>query len=62
MKKRSTQMDKLSLRFAEEAALRQIDECTEIEDLRRITMSLVRGHFQARAYIELLLRQSLGLP
>lgn len=52
-------MDELSLRFAEEKALREVDECTDIEGLRRLTRTLVKGHFQSRAFIATLLRKEL---
>lgn len=52
-------MDSLSLRFAEESALRQIDECTDLHELKQLTRSLVKGHFQARGFIGELMRQQL---
>lgn len=53
-------MDKLSLRFAQEAAVRQIDDCSDLGELKALATSLVKGHFEAKALIELLLLQ--GLP
>lgn len=55
-------MDKLSLKFAEEAALRQISECRDIDQLQKLASSLIRGHFSAKVLIETLMRQGLGLP
>jgi hypothetical protein len=52
-------MDNLSLQFAEETALRQIDECNDIEQLKTVTRSLIQGHFQARAFMCTLLKQNL---
>lgn len=44
-------MDALSLKFAQESALRQIEECTDLAELKKLTSSLVRGHFESRAMI-----------
>ena len=44
-------MDNLSLQFAEQSALRMVDHCTDLEQLKALTRSLVSGHFQARAFI-----------
>lgn len=52
-------MDKLSLRFAEENAIRQVNECTDLEELKALTRSLIQGHFQARSFICQLLLQGL---
>jgi hypothetical protein len=52
-------MDSLSLKFAEEAALRQIDECYDIEELKQLSRSLMRGHFSAKALICNLMLQGL---
>lgn len=49
-------MDKLSLSFAQEAAIRQIDECTSIAELKALTKKLMQSHFETRRFIaELLL-------
>jgi hypothetical protein len=53
------EMDKLSLKFSEQSALRQIDSCTDINELKKLTRSLMRSHFGARSMIcDLLLRTS----
>jgi hypothetical protein len=52
-------MDSLSLKFAEEAALRQVDECSDVEELRKLSRSLLRGHFSAKALICNLMLQGL---
>jgi hypothetical protein len=52
-------MDNLSLKFAEESALRQVEECTDLGELKKLTSSLIRGHFSAKALICTLMRQSL---
>ncbi len=52
-------MDSLSLRFAEEAALRQVEECTDLGELKKLTSSLIRGHFSAKALICDLMLQGL---
>lgn len=54
-------MDALALKFAEEAALRQISECSNLEELKALAVTLVKGHFEAKRLIELLMRQSLGI-
>lgn len=55
-------MDPISVRFAQESAMRQIDACTDLGELKRLTRSLVRGHFEARAMIcNLLLQQAEAL-
>jgi hypothetical protein len=52
-------MDHLSLKFAEQAALRMVDSCTDLEQLKPLTRSLVKGHFEAKALICLLLEQQI---
>lgn len=52
-------MDNLSLKFAEEAALRQIDDCTDLNELKNLTRVLMRSHFLAKATICNLLIQGL---
>lgn len=55
-------MDHLSMKFAREAALRQVSECQDVQELRALASTLVKAHFEAKALIETLMRQSLGLP
>jgi hypothetical protein len=50
-------MDRLSLSFAQEAALRQIDECTNIAELKALTKKLMQSHFETRSFIAQLLVQ-----
>lgn len=52
-------MDKLALLFAEQSALRQVDECTDLDALKKLTSSLIQGHFQSRAFICTLMEQNL---
>lgn len=52
-------MDDLSLRFAEESALRQVEECSDLGELKRLASSLIRGHFSAKALICTLMLQGL---
>jgi len=52
-------MDKLSLSFAQETAIRQIDECTNIAELKALTKSLMKSHFESRAFIAQLLLRDL---
>jgi hypothetical protein len=52
-------MDSLSLKFAEESALRQVEECTDLGELKKLTSTLVRGHFSAKALICTLMLQGL---
>lgn len=52
-------MDNLSLKFAEESALRQIDECADINELKKLARSLIKGHFSAKALICQLMEQGL---
>lgn len=52
-------MDKLSLQFSETAALRIIDSCTDIEELKALTKQLMRSHFGCRQFIaDLMLSQA----
>jgi hypothetical protein len=51
-------MDKLSLSFSQEAAIRQIDDCTNIAELKALTKSLMKSHFETRTFIaQLMLRE-----
>lgn len=51
-------MDALSLKFAEESALRQVEECTDLAELKKLTSALIRGHFSSRDMICRLLLQA----
>lgn len=56
-------MDKLSLSFAQETAIRQIDDCTNIAELKALTKTLMKSHFETRAFIaQLMLRDLPKLP
>jgi hypothetical protein len=52
-------MDNLSLQFAEAAALRDVDRCTNLEDLKKLTKLLIKGHFQSRGFMATLMKQNL---
>jgi hypothetical protein len=52
-------MDKLALSFAKTQALNAVDSCTDIEELKELTKNLIAGHFEKRAFIELIMRQQL---
>lgn len=52
-------MDSLSLQFAEQAALRMVDQCNDLEQLKQLTRSLVSGHFAAKSLICTLMEQGL---
>jgi hypothetical protein len=52
-------MDKLSLSFAQESAIRQIDDCTNIAELKALAKSLMQAHFETRAFIAQLMLRDL---
>ncbi len=52
-------MDNLSLRFAEESAIRQIEECTDLAELKKLTRTLIKAHFNAKTLICQLMEQGL---
>lgn len=52
-------MDALSLKFAEESALRQIEECTDLGELKKLAAVLTKSHFSGRSLICTLMEQSL---
>ena len=52
-------MDHLSLNFAEESALRQVENCSDLDELKAVTRSLLKSHFCARALICDLMLQNL---
>ena len=52
-------MDNLSLQFAEAAALQDVDRCTNLEDLKKLTKLLIKGHFQSRGFMATLMKQNL---
>lgn len=52
-------MDPLSLKFAEQSALRMVDHCDDLEQLKQLIRSLISGHFQAKALICTLMEQGL---
>jgi len=52
-------VDDLTLSFAQEAALRQIDDCTNVAELKALAKSLIKSHFTSRSFIAtLLLRET----
>jgi hypothetical protein len=50
-------VDDLTRSFAVEAALRQIDDCSSITELKALTKTLIKSHFEARSFIATLLLQ-----
>jgi len=52
-------MDSLSLKFAEEAALRAVEECGDLGELKRLARSLVHAHFSSKSLISTLMLQGL---
>jgi hypothetical protein len=52
-------MDQLSLSFAQEAALRQVDDCTNIAELKSLTKTLMKTHFESRSFIAQLMLRDL---
>ena len=55
-------MDDLTLNFAQEAALRQIDECTNVAELKALAKTLIKSHFTSRSYIAMLLLRDIEAP
>lgn len=51
-------MDDLTRSFAVEAALRQIDDCSNIAELKALAKTLVKSHFETRSFIATLLLQA----
>lgn len=51
MSKRLSEMDDLSNRFAKEAAERQVAACTDIEELRAVTLNLVSAFFAQKTLL-----------
>ena len=51
-------MDDLTRSFVIEAALRQIDDCSNIAELKALAKTLVKSHFTARSFIAMLLLQA----
>jgi hypothetical protein len=55
-------MDNIAFSFAQEAALRQVDECTNIADLKALAKSLIKSHFTSRSFIATLLLRDAATP
>lgn len=55
-------MDPLSLQFAKESWLRQVEECRDLESLKRLTKILVETYFVSKQMIGDLLLEGLGRP
>lgn len=51
-------MDDLTRSFAIEAALRQVDDCSSITELKALAKTLIKSHFEARSFIATLLLQA----
>lgn len=54
-------MDDLTRSFAVESALRQIDDCASLAELKALAKTLVKSHFEARSLIATLLLPPLPL-
>lgn len=54
-------MDKLSLQFAKQAALQQIETCTDLGELKKVASSLASAHFASRELMCTLLEDNLKL-
>jgi hypothetical protein len=54
-------VDDLTISFAQEAVLRQIDECNSIADLKALAKSLVKSHYMSRRFIASLLLRDASL-
>jgi hypothetical protein len=52
-------MNDFTRSFAKEAAFRQIDNCTNIDELKNLAKMLAASHFQARDFIGKLILPSL---
>lgn len=52
-------MDELSVQFATASALKAIDDCQDLTELKSLTRTLVQGHFANRKYIAMLIKQQL---
>ena len=55
-------MDDLALQFHEQQALRAVENCTDLGELKAFAQLLIRGQKESKAFIDLLMRQQLGLP
>jgi hypothetical protein len=51
-------VDDLTRSFAVEAALRQIEDCSNIAELKALTKTLIKSHFETRSFIATLLLQA----
>jgi hypothetical protein len=51
-------VDDLTRSFAVEAALRQVDNCSSITELKALAKTLIKSHFEARSFIATLLLQA----
>jgi len=52
-------MDGLSLRFAEESALRQIEECEDLAQLKDLAKTLIKAHFSAKSLLHQLMEERI---
>jgi hypothetical protein len=54
-------VDDLTISFAQEAVLRQIDDCSSIADLKALAKNLVKSHYMSRRFIASLLLRDASL-
>jgi hypothetical protein len=52
-------MDKLAVSFATTQALNAVESCDDLEELKRLTKVLIKGHFASRMFIEQMMRGQL---
>ena len=52
-------MDEFTRSFVKETMIRNIDNCTSIDELKALAKTLLASHFQARSFIGQLILPSL---
>jgi len=52
-------MDRAALKFAQEVGLRQIDECSNVQELQSLAKTLLKSHFESRSLIATLMLSQL---
>lgn len=54
-------MDKLSLAFAEAAAIQAIENCRDLAELKKLTLSVTKAYFTSRGLLNTLMKDNIQL-
>lgn len=54
-------MDKLSLQFAKAAAIKEVENCTDLGALKKLAIAMVQAHYSSRELLATLMQDNMKL-